>query len=124
MPMNQITSPDRVLQTIQTNAANAISNLESATQIDMTAGAQSTTGITTPFANGGHLITNVTLTAGQDNLVAHGLGSVPQIWVPCGINVNATVWSPLSTTLKGVSSNSMYINLWASSTATFSFWVA
>ncbi len=115
MPMQQINSPDRVLQTIQTNAAKAISDLESATRISMTAGSSGTTAISTPFV-GGNLLTGVSLTAGQSNIIAHGLGHTPSVWVLTDQNANAVVWRASWTATQ--------INLICSADCTVSFWAA
>ncbi len=124
MPMKTITVTDRETQTIQQNAAAAISNLESATQINMTQGGKSQTSITTPFSGGGHLLTGVTLTSGQDNLIAHHLATTPSVWVICDVNVATNIFSPPSVQLANQSSNAQYLNLQASITAVVSVWVA
>lgn len=122
-PMKQINASDRVVQTIQDNAVSAIKAIETATQINVTLGAQSTTSISGPFT-GGNLITGVTLTSGQDNLIAHKLGRMPKIYVITNLNVNSVVWSPVSTQLANQSSSAQYLNLRASVTAVVDVWVA
>lgn len=115
MPMQQITVQERTLQTIQTNAAKAISNLEAATQIDLTPGAQSQTATTPPFT-GGNILSGVTLTTGQDNPISHGLARTPRAWVIIDQNANAAVWR--------ASWNSTQITLETSASCIVSLWVA
>jgi hypothetical protein len=79
--------------------------------------------ISSPFTSG-NLLTTQLIVAGQDNLIAHKLGSKPQVWVLTDQNTNATVWSPVSSQLAGQSSSNLFLNLRASSTCTVSIWVS
>lgn len=119
--MKQINFNDRAVQTLQDNAVAAVKSIESATQINPTTG---TTSIQSPFSTGGNLLTGVVLTASQDNLIAHGLGHTPQVWVVCNIDTASLVWSPTTTKLNNQSMNSQYLNLQTIATATVSLWVA
>lgn len=95
-PMKQINATDRVLQTIQDNTAAAIKGLETATQVTLTAGAESIRDISAPFT-GGNLLTGVTvITTGT--LISHRLGRQPQIWVLADNTVNSVVWRSAWTT--------------------------
>lgn len=78
--------------------------------------------IASPFI-GGNVVQTILLTSGQDNLIPHRLGRIPQVWTLTDQNTNATVWSPPSTQLQGQTSNANFINLRCSSTCTISFWV-
>lgn len=106
MPMRQITVQDRLMQTIQTNAAQAVTQLESQ-----------------PFV-GGNLIHSITLTAGQDNLVPHQLGRQPVMWTLAGLDANAIVWSPNSSALDGTNMDDIQINLQCSASCTISLWIS
>lgn len=119
--MKQITVQDRSMQTIQQNAATAISNLEVSAAINTQT--STTQPITAPFT-GGHILANVALTASQDNIIPHQLQQAPQVWVITNNNTNSVIWSPVTTQLGGQSANAQYLNLWCSATTTISLWVA
>ena len=95
--LKRIQTPDRNLQLIQDNTQTALTQIQQS-----------------PFI-GGNLLSNISLTASQDNLVPHKLGATPQIFVLAGLDANSTVWSP--------SADSTYINLHCSADCTVSVWV-
>lgn len=47
---------------------------------------------------GGVLLSDLTLTAAQDNIITHGLGHIPTLFLIGNLNVSTTVWSTASTT--------------------------
>lgn len=73
---------------------------------------------------GGTLVKGISLTTGQDNIVSHGLGRIPKIWILSGLDSNATVWSPVTAVLNGASSNATSLNLRCSANCTVSLWVS
>jgi hypothetical protein len=103
--LKRIQNTDQTLKLIQDNVQNAINQLSAS-----------------PFI-GGNLLTNVNLVASQDNLVSHGLQRLPQIYVVTGLNVDSVIWNPASASLGNQPSNSVYLNLWCSSSCTISLWV-
>lgn len=106
MPLKRINIPDKNLQLMQDASADAVRGIEA-----------------TPF-QGGKLITGKALVSGQDNLIAHGLSRVPQMWVLAGVNVNTAVWSPVSTQLANAASSAQYLNLRCGTSCTVNVWVA
>jgi len=100
-----INTQDKNLQLIQDNVAAAIAPIQRSPLI------------------GGVLLLNVSLKAGQDNLVQHTLNRMPQIIIPGIPSVNTTIWSPASSSIGNQSSNSQYVNLCCSSNCTVSVWV-
>lgn len=119
--MKQITVADRTMQTIQQNAATAISKLEGSSTINGDTG--DTQPINGPFT-GGHILASVSLTSGRDNLVSHKLQQTPQVWVITDNNTNSVIWSPPSSQIGNQTSNAQYLNLWCSATTIVSIWVA
>lgn len=69
------------------------------------------------------LLQSVSLTAGQDNLIAHKLGRNLQFWILAGLSADARVWSPVSAQIGNVSSNDRYLNLWCSASCTINLLV-
>ncbi len=109
----QLNTPDNLLNRVQNNIKNSFNNVSMG-----------------PFISG-NLIKYVDLVAGKDNLIQHGLGSTPDVFVICQLNANAVVWSPLTASLSppsgnpaSASSNSILINLWCSVNCTVSLWVS
>lgn len=105
VPLKQIISQNQDLQLVQGNIIDALKPLDA-----------------TPFA-GGNFLTSVALTSGGDNLIEHGLGRVPQIFVVANLDSDARVWSPTSAQLNGARWDRRVINLRCSSNCTISLWV-
>lgn len=63
---------------------------------------------------GGAFISNIGITSG-DNVITHGLGKQPQIWVICDLNASATFYRTAWT------SNTITLN--SSADCTISLWV-
>lgn len=72
-PFPTIQTNDPILNRIQANVSNAISQLIG------------------PFI-GGNLLSSVKLTSGQANVVSHKLGRAPQVWVLCDQSAGTSVW--------------------------------
>jgi hypothetical protein len=89
----KIHTPDQIVNRIQENISSSFRPLENA-----------------PLY-GSVLVENVSLTAGQDNLVSHKLTQKPIAWVIVGLNANTSVWSPVTASLENQSSNERLINL-------------
>lgn len=106
MPMKQISATDRVVQTIQENAAQAVTSIEA-----------------TPFVGGNRLV-GVPLLAGQDNLVAHKLGRQLQNWTLTNQDTNTAVWSPDSASLGNSNASAQFLNLWCGADCSVSVWVS
>lgn len=71
---------------------------------------------------GGNVL-SATLIYGQDNLVAHGLGRMPQYWLVIRKDANAVVWEQPSGDLNGASTSDKLINLRCSATCNITLWV-
>lgn len=76
---------------------------------------------TGPFF-GGNLI-SVALVSGPDNLVAHGLGRTPSVWILCGQDTGTDVWSPSSTSLGSKNANTTHINFKSGANCNVKVWV-
>ncbi len=96
----QINTNDKDLQLLQANVDEAFKGVLACDLID------------------GVFIKNVSLTASQDNLVSHGLGREPQMWIVVRNNANSVVWEKTSPSISRV------LNLWCSATCTVNLWVA
>lgn len=127
----QIYTQNSDLNRIQNNISNTLSGITTATGIAVTnlSGqiVQAKTGIQSPFINGN--VINITLTAGQDNLVPHGLGITPKAWVVIQLGVQSNIWSPVSVAIisnsgTAASANDNYLNLWCSANCNISVWVS
>jgi hypothetical protein len=104
MPFKRIQTSTQEVQLIQDNIATALQPLEAMPMV------------------GGNLVT-ADLVTGQDNLVRHGLGRKPKLYLIGNLNVDATVWSPVATSMNS-SSDATFINLRCSADCTVSVWVA
>lgn len=93
MSLRKVITQDKNLQLIQDNVDDAIRPLQKS-----------------PLS-GAIVVSNVNLIAGQDNLVSHGLGTAPSLWMLAALNANSVIWSQGSTELSNLSSNRLYINL-------------
>lgn len=101
----QINTTDQEFQLLQGNIQKALQPLESIPMV------------------GGVLLTGISLTTAVDNFIQHGLGRTPTVFFIGNINASATVWSPVSATLNGASSNRFVLNLRCSANCTVSIWV-
>ncbi len=106
MALKTINFTDKNLQMLQDNVDAAITPIQRA-----------------PLT-GGVLLSNISLTSGQDNLVEHTLGRRPQIVIPGVPTANSTIWSPTTASLGNQNSNTQYINLRCSTSCTVSVWVS
>lgn len=104
--LKRILSQNKDVQLIQDNVDTALTPLQNS------------------LFQSGNLLSSINLVAAQDNLIQHKLGHSLQIWILCGQDSNSTVWSPVSSSLGGLSSNAQFINLWCSSNCTVSLWVS
>lgn len=105
MPFNQINFKDKDTALFQDNVNNALIPLQNA-----------------PLS-GGQLLSNLSLTAAQDNLISHSLGYSPTILLAMIPNVNTTIWSPVTASLNGSNVSSSQINLRCSTTCVVSVMV-
>ncbi len=103
--LSRIQTTDQEIQLIQDNVDKALTPLQS---IPMVGGA----------------VVSTSLISGQDNLIRHGLGRLPKLFLVGNLNANSVVWSPDTSTLNNASSDSIFINLRCSSDCTISLWVA
>lgn len=103
--LQQINTPDKNIQLIQDFVNAALTKLQNA-----------------PLA-GGVLLSRVTLTSGQDNLVQHTLGRMPTLYFNSIPNVSTTIWSPNTASLNGSNSDSTRINLRCSTTCIVNIWI-
>lgn len=72
----------------------------------------------------GLLLKDVSLKAGQDNLVAHTLARTPQIWQIVRIDAAANVYEYPNIELGGLSLTSRFINMRTSADCKVSLWVS
>lgn len=128
MGFTRILTPDQNLQLIQDNISNSQTTKNTATTItNLGANTQKNTNaqVNNPYQSG-RLIT-VSLTAGQDNLIPHGLGYKPNGFHLANQDTNTTVWNPTTAKLAisniNQSSNSTFINLWCGTTCSISLWI-
>jgi hypothetical protein len=105
MPFQSINSTDQDLQLIQDNISKVIQPLENM-----------------PMVNG-VVLTSVSLTSGQDNLIRHGLNRAPQYFIILMTKTNSTYWSPTTSSLNNSNVDRTYINLRCSTTSTVTVWV-
>lgn len=105
MALKRVITQDQNLQFIQDNVQTALIPLENA-----------------PLS-GGVYLGPLTLTSGQDNLIAHTLGRVPQKYIAGIPNVDTRIWSPTSSSLSGSNASSTLLNLRCSTSCTVSIWV-
>lgn len=105
MALKRIMADDKNVQLIQDNVDAALIPLQTALMATA------------------KVISNVTLTSGQDNLIAHQLGRVPTIFFIGNLKVNSVVWSPTTSTLNGSNWSSNQINLRCSTTCTITLWI-
>lgn len=105
MTLKQINSNDQEIQLIQGNIQTALTPLENMPMV------------------GGNLLVNISLISAQDNLVRHGLGHTPTLFLIGNQKVDTRVWSPTTATLSGASSNSTFINLRCSTTCVVAVWI-
>ena len=100
MAFRKIITGDKNLQLVQDAVDSALRQL-----------------IKSPLA-GVHLVKDVTLTSGQDNLVAHGLGRAPQIFLIASVDADTRVWTQASTQLSNQNASDTWINLRTTNTCT------
>lgn len=105
MVFKTINTDDKDLQFIQDNVAASILPLESQPMV------------------GGVVLKNISLVAGQDNIIQHTLGRFPQIFFVGNLNQNSVVWSQSSTALFNQSSNALNINLRCSVSCIITLWI-
>lgn len=105
MALKRIMTDDKNIQLIQDNVDAALIPIQTALMATA------------------KVITNVTLTSGQDNLIAHQLGRTPTIFFIGNLKVNSVVWSPTTTTLHGSNWDSTRINLRCSTTCVVTVWI-
>lgn len=72
----------------------------------------------------GLLLKDVILRAGQDNLVAHTLARMPQLWHVVRIDAAANLYEYPSIELGGLTLTSRFINLRTSADCKVSLWVS
>lgn len=98
MAFKKIYTEDKNLQQVQDNVDDALRPLQSL-----------------PLSKA-VLVSNISLTSGQDNLVPHGLNKAPLLWILAAQNTNSRVWSQNSSQLNNQSSNERLINIRCSTT--------
>lgn len=105
MALKRIMADDKNVQLIQDNVDAALIPLQTALMATA------------------KVLTNISLTSGQDNLIPHQLGRVPTIFFIGNLKENSTVWSPTTTTLNGSNWSSTQINLRCSTSCVVTVWV-
>lgn len=105
MALKQINTDNQELELVQDNVAEALTPLQNVPMV------------------GGNMLQGVSLVAGQDNLIRHGLDHAPFFFIVSNIKLNSNIWSPASSAIANKSSNPTYINLWCSNNCTISVWV-
>lgn len=125
----QINTDDQNLELIQDNVNDALR--DNTTQIQKTTQGGKTVFVTSqvsPPFSGGIFLFDVSLTSAVDNLVSHGLGRRPKLWVVSYQTVNTTVWAVQTTALatSGLTtrdSSDVYLNLWCGTSCVIHLWV-
>lgn len=131
MAFKRINTTDQNLQIIQDNVQSTIPGLTNRIEKKTDPTTKQITfvrdQISAPF-EGGNFLLNVSLSSGKDNLVTHGLGRIPTLWVILKQTVNTTVWEVLTTALKTPtqaqrSSSDEFLNLWCGTDCIINLWV-
>lgn len=129
MAFQTINTSDKELQKIQDNIQTALPSDSSKLVITVdSAGNTVISRSKIPFLFSGGSLVKLALKSGQDNLVPHGLNRTPQMWLICGIDAQAILWSPASSQLtdsSGIaqSANGSYINIKTSASCNAVIWV-
>ena len=105
MGFNKINTKDQNLGFIQGNIESALIPIQRSALV------------------GGNILKNISIKSGQDNLFYHNLGRFPSFAMAMIPNVNATIWSPTTSTLNGSNWDSKQINIRCSADCTVSIWV-
>lgn len=124
----KILSQDQTLNLVQSNIETALIRIQKS---PFATGQM--VSLTTRVNNQTTTTQKLTLTAGQDNLVAHNLGAPPNYWIITRMlptsNAAADVWEFPTATLADVngvsqSTSKLYLNLRCSANCTISLWVS
>lgn len=128
MPFKRIQTNDQNLSLIQDSVEQALNFPSTILRITSSGGQQITERSQTgaPYISGN--LIQIALTAGQDNLVPHGLNRSPVVWTIARLDTNATIWEVVTSKIQNssgvnASANSTFINLWCSSSCTITLWI-